>query len=640
MPKQNDQTTRDLTIREARAAAATYDPEARTIRAIATTEAPTQVIDWDRWELIDEILRMDGLRMPDSGQVPLLDSHNRSRVGDVIGSARDFSAADVSGYAARECTVVFADTEAGRDAEIKYRDGHITDFSIGYRVTDATYIPENEKQVIGGVEYAGPVRVATKWELKELSATPIGADEYAKARTYNHGDHTMNKDTQKKVEAPAQSETRTEQVGIDPAEAERIASLAVETERKRMTEIRDAVRMIGLDGSVADELIASGCSVDEARAQVLARFAENNPPLQTPSVESGKTERDKFRAAVVDGLCARHGVGEQSNEFRGRSLVQIAEESLRRSGISTAGKRNLEIAGMALREGTSDFPYILANTANKVMQKAYTEYPSTYEAWCGISDGSDFKSVSRPQLSEGPDLQLINEDGEYTIGHLSEFAESNQIKTYGKMIRLTRQAIINDDRSAFARIPRLFGAASVRRINDLVYAILISGQTMAYDSTSLFHADHGNLGAADLATSALTAARAAMRVQTGPGGQTLNIMPKYLIVPAALETTAEVILRSASLYESGANSGNVNVWRNQLIPVIEPRIDATDADSWYLAADSNQIDTVEVMFLDGVRTPYMDEEVEFNTDALVMKARIDVGARALDHRGLYKSAGA
>jgi hypothetical protein len=180
----------------------------------------------------------------------------------------------------------------------------------------------------------------------------------------------------------------------------------------------------------------------------------------------------------------------------------------------------------------------------------------------------------------------------------------------------------------------------VRRINDLVYAILISGQTMAYDSTSLFHADHGNLGAADLATSALTAARAAMRVQTGPGGQTLNIMPKYLIVPAALETTAEVILRSASLYESGANSGNVNVWRNQLIPVIEPRIDATDADSWYLAADSNQIDTVEVMFLDGVRTPYMDEEVEFNTDALVMKARIDVGARALDHRGLYKSAGA
>lgn len=634
------QTNPGLTIRSAAVGAASYDAEARTIRAVATTEAPTQVIDWERWELVDEVLRMDGMRMPETGQVPLLDSHNRSRVGDVIGSAKSFSDADVSGFAAKECTVSFADTDAGRDAECKYRDGHITDFSIGYRVTDATYIPDNEKQVIGGVEYAGPVRVATQWELKELSATPIGADEYAKARNYNHGDIAMKDKDPKKVEAPAQSETRTEQVGIDPAEARKIAAQAVEAERKRSADIHDAVRMIGLDSSVADELVASGCSVDEARAQVLTRFAEKNPPLQTPSVESGATERDKFRTAVVDGLCARHGLEAQSNEFRGRSLIQIAEESLRRAGLSTAGKRNLEIAGMALREGTSDFPYILANTANKVMQKAYTEYPSTYEAWCGISDGSDFKSVSRPQLSEGPDLALINEDGEYTVGHLSEIAESNQIKTYGKMVRLTRQAIINDDRGAFARIPRLFGAAAVRKINDLVYAILTSGQTMAYDSVALFHADHGNLGAADLATSALTTARAAMRVQTGPGGQTLNIIPKYLIVPAASETTAEVILRSAALYESGANSGNVNVWRNQLVPVVEPRIDTADSDSWYLAADANQIDTIEVMFLDGVRTPYMDEEVEFTSDGLRMKARIDVGARALDHRGLYKSAGA
>lgn len=632
------QTSPGLTIRSAAVGASSYDAEARTIRAVATTEAPTQVIDWERWEMVDEVLRMDGMSMPESGQVPLLDSHNRSRVGDVIGSAKMFSDTDVAGHAAKECTVSFADTDAGRDAEAKYRDGHITDFSIGYRVTDATYIPENENQVIGGVSYAGPVRVATSWELKELSATPIGADEFAKARTFYHGADTM-KTKETNVEAPAASETRAEQVGIDPAEVQRIAAQAVEAERKRTAEIRDAVRMIGLDSGVADELVASGCTVDEARAQVLTRFAEKNPPLQTPSVEAGHTERDKFRSAVVSGLCARHGVEGESNEFRGRSLVQIAEESLRRAGVSTAGKRNLEIAGMAIRESVSDFPYILSNTANKVMQKAYTEYPSTYEAWCGISDGSDFKSVSRPQLSEGPDLALINEEGEYTVGHLSEFAESNQINTYGKMIRLTRQAIINDDRGAFARIPRLFGAAAVRKINDLVYAILTSGQTMAYDSTALFHSDHGNLGAADLATSALNAARAAMRIQTGPGGQTLNIMPKYLLVPAALETTAEVILRSASLYESGANSGTANPWRNQLVPVVEPRID-TDSDSWYLAADSNQIDTVEVMFLDGVRAPWMDEEVEFTTDGLAMKARIDVGARALDHRGLYKSAGA
>jgi hypothetical protein len=449
------------------------------------------------------------------------------------------------------------------------------------------------------------------------------------------------KEKTEQVEAPAPSETRTELVGIDPTEAQNIAAQAVEAERARIVGIRDAVRMIGLGGDVADELVATGCSVDEARAQVLQRYAEQNPPVQTPSVEAGRTERDKFRSAVVDGLAARAGVGDAPNEFRGRTLVQIAEESLRRAGISTVGKRNLEIAGMALRESSSDFPYILANTADRVMQKAYTEYPSTYEAWTSITDGSDFKSVSRPQLSEGPDLELLAEGGEYKAGSVSELAESNQIQTYGKVLTLTRQAIINDDRGAFTRIPRLFGASAVRKINDLVYAILTSGQTMSYDSTALFHADHGNIAtAADLSAAALTAARAQMRIQTGPGGQVLNLMPKFLIVPAASETTAEVILRSASLYESGANSGTHNPWRNQLIPIVEPRIDTADADSWYLAADPNQIDTIEVMFLDGVRTPYIDEEVGFDVDAIKIKARIDVGARALDHRGLLKNAGA
>ncbi len=218
-----------LTVRAA-AGSATYDSEARTLRAVATTEAPTQVIDWERWELVDEVLRMDGLRMPDSGQVPLLDSHNRSRVGDVIGSAREFGDTTVAGHAAKECVVSFADTDAGRDAEAKYRDGHITDFSIGYRVTEAEYVPVNETQVIGGVRYAGPVRVATSWELKELSATPIGADEFAKARTIYHGAEAM-KEKKEQVEAPAPSETRTEQVGIDPTEAQKIAAQAVEAER-------------------------------------------------------------------------------------------------------------------------------------------------------------------------------------------------------------------------------------------------------------------------------------------------------------------------------------------------------------------------------------------------------------------------
>ena len=78
--------------------------------------------------------------------------------------------------------MTYSDTDEGKSAAQKTREGHLTDYSIGYRVLESFFVPDGQKQMIAGDEYEGPVKVATKWELKELSATPIGADEFAKAR--------------------------------------------------------------------------------------------------------------------------------------------------------------------------------------------------------------------------------------------------------------------------------------------------------------------------------------------------------------------------------------------------------------------------------------------------------------------------
>ena len=130
-----------------------------------------------------------------------------------------------------------------------------------------------------------------------------------------------------------------------------------------------------------------------------------------------------------------------------------------------------------------------------------------------------------------------------------------------------------------------------------------------------------------------------MRKQTGPNGATLNIAPRYLLVPAALEMTADVLLRSVASTDSEKNSGVVNPWQNALTPVVEARLDATSATAYFLAADPSVIDTVEVMFLDGNQAPVIEEMEQSNIDGREFKVRIDVGARALDHRGLYKNAG-
>ncbi|EFI5415463.1 hypothetical protein GY539_003643, partial [Escherichia coli] len=49
---------------------------------------------------------------------------------------------------------------------------------------------------------------------------------------------------------------------------------------------------------------------------------------------------------------------------------------------------------------------------------------------------------------------------------------------------------------------------------------------------------------------------------------------------------------------------------------------------------------LEVAYLDGIDTPYLEEQEGFTVDGVAWKVRIDAGVAALDYRGLLKSSGA
>lgn len=410
---------------------------------------------------------------------------------------------------------------------------------------------------------------------------------------------------------------------------------------------------LGVAEDKVRELALSCGSLADATCRLVDLAAAANPPVGGGRMESGRTELEKFTLAAEDALCLRSSLGLEkpapgAAELRGRTLRELAREYLERAGVSTRMMNNQQLAGAALgvvrlsgMHTSSDFGSILSNVAQKVMQKAYAEAPSTWQAWCSVSEATDFKPSERPQLSEAPSLELINEHGEYTAGTFTDFKETNQLRTYGRKFTVTRKTIINDDLGALLRIPRAFGAAGARRINDLVYFILTGNQVMAYDARSLFHAGHANLAspALPLGSDGLSKGREGMRTQTGPGGAVLNIVPRYLLVPAALETTADVLLRSVASTDSDKNAGVHNPWQNSLVPVVESRLDANSKTAWYLIADSAQIDTVEVMFLDGVQEPVIEEVEIPDVDGRAYYVRLDVGARALDHRGMRKSAG-
>ena len=142
---------------------------------------------------------------------------------------------------------------------------------------------------------------------------------------------------------------------------------------------------------------------------------------------------------------------------------------------------------------TSDLPIILSNVANKSLRTAYEAAPRTFTTWARRTTAPDFKTINRIFMSDAPKLEKVTENGEFKRGVVSEGQETYQLATVGKVIGLTRQAIVNDDMSAFTRIPAMFATAAANYESDIVYAILTANAALA-DGSALFHAaNHANL---------------------------------------------------------------------------------------------------------------------------------------------------
>lgn len=422
--------------------------------------------------------------------------------------------------------------------------------------------------------------------------------------------------------------------------ADAIRQEAIAAERARVNEINEAVRGLRLDQAFADDLIGKGVSADEARRQAIAKAAERageptRPPLG--HVETLVDEVETRRAAVQEALLhrynpAQHKLTDLGKRYAGLSLIETARDLLAERGVDVRGLSRDQVATRAMLT-TGDFPYILANVAGKTLRQAYEAAPQTFRPFCRMVTAPDFKTISRNALGDAPTLEKVNEHGEYKYGAMSEAREQYAVATYGKIVALTRQTIINDDLSAFTRLPEMFGRAAADLESDTVWGIITANAALA-DGVALFHASHGNLPAgAAISVTQLGVCRAAMRVQTGLDGRKINVTPRFLLVPAALETVAQQ-------YTSQAYAANVqtsiNPFAGALQVLAEPRLDAASATAWYLAADPSQIDTIEYAYLEGNQGVYLETKDGWEVDGVEFKARLDFGAKAIDHRGLVK----
>jgi hypothetical protein len=642
------------------------DLDSRSMDVTAATENKVTVFDWQRFENVDEVLLMSGAKLPGSRQVVLLDSHDRGSTSSVVGSCRNLriEGGDLAGR------VFFANDAGAESAWGKTRDGHITDFSIGYRVNAAAWVPEGQSAMIDGRAFDGPVRVVTDWTVRELSVCPIGADAAAKARA--EANYTMARGQQP---APQRKESDMDQRLRDFLESRGLAKEAVEEaaweffrtvsaepqtpaanvdmdavvrravaeERERSGEIDAMCQRFDL-GDLAAGLKIKGASVEEARKAVLDGVAERGAAQPTPAfrVSVGLEDKDKFRSAAQDALCMRAGIAVAApaagaDELRGYSLREVARHSLMLSGQSTGGNV-MEMVGRAMT--TTDFPALLANTANKSLAAGYETAPETWQDWCGVGSVGDFKTHDLVSVSETEDLDQINESQPYQYGKRADAKEQYQIVTYGKMFAISRQTIINDDIASLTDIPRAHGEAAARKIGDVVYAVLAANAAMR-DGVALFHASHGNLGtSAVISEGSIGEAIKLMKLQKDLLGQRrLNIRPEIYLAPVALEGVAEIFFASNQFSGDTKGSTRANIYGGtRFTRVYDARLDDISSTAWYMAGPKGK--TVNVYFLNGQQAPYLESRQGWSVDGVEYKVRIDCGAKAVDWKALLKNAGA
>lgn len=649
---------------------ATLNVEARTVEVVFTTGHRGLRRSWwsdsfyEELEVSDKAIRLD--RLNNGG--PFLDGHYGSN-DSVLGVVERAWVDKGQGVA----LIRFSESEKAQEYFRDIKDGIRRNVSVGY-VTH-----RYKEEVREGEDLK--TRVATDWEPYEISLVAMGFDPEAQVRNAREGEKEelfeveietardgeldqgsegtlMSKtntqsapQTSGQTTTPATDGTRSSssEVGAEPPSVnlEEVKRKAAVEERERASEIRKLVSSVRLADALAVRLIEDGSTVDQARKAIMDELARNSDATQTDGIrriEAGNLDQIKTdREAVTASILHRHDpvknkLDESSRRYRGLSLIDLARGVLESKGVNTRGMAAYEVAQRALHS-SSDFAQILANVANKTMREGYNTAPQTFLPLIRTTTVPDFKEISRPQIGAGPNLDLVNESGEFTRGTIGDSTETYNVLTYGKIFGVTRKALINDDLNAFTRIPMMLGRKAADKESDLFWAIITGNQTMS-DTVALFHADHENYTSSGTAidVTSLGVARAALRNQTDSDGETfLNLTLKYLIVPVTKESIADQFI-AANFVPSEA--GKVNPFAGNLQKIVEPRLDANDTNGWYGAADPSQIDMIERAYLAGQEGVYLETREGFETDGVEWKVRLDVGFGLLDHRGFYHNEGA
>ena len=636
------------------------------VSGLAYSGGKMRLFGWSHPVVVD----LSGMAIPET--VPLLanhENHTLGRVGLVAAKVAGNSLAIEGGIVAEGelAGAIVSQGKAGADWQL----------SIGAEVEAAELVQQGRRKV-NGVEHEAPFYHVTKSTLREVSVVAVGADKSTHmkvtAKLELKGNSIMEPDnkgmTPPKAEAantpvaaaPKEVSAAAATVHPEPApDAGEIAAEAMKAERARVVAVKAVCG--GEFPEIEAKAVAEGWTKEQTSDAVLAAYRAKQPTTTAPSVTVRKgtemtakhLEAALSLRAGIDGDSLAREMGEETVESAMRDmdipLRGVLAECMRIEGMAVP--RSLDNDAIKAAFSTVSLPGILSNVAHKKLLQSYNAQPIIALKLCTTGDLTDFKENERFRLTDIGDLLPIGADGEIKDGALAEENAKNQLDTYAKKFCLTRKMIINDDLGAFLKVPTAMGNRAARLVDQLFFKRLMANPAMT-DGKPIFSTSHKNLLTG--ATSALSADSLKKAIQlftdqTDADGQPISVEPSILLVPTALKHLAIELTRGATLMMSGGADNTVrptlNVLADENLSIVSSPYLANrnypnaSETAWYLFGKPGTVDTFEIGYLKGKRTPTVERgDLDFNVLGIWFRVYFDIGIREQDHRGMVKSNGA
>ena len=596
--------------------------------------------------------------MKRSSGLPLLSSHQN----DPLSTVGKGETSIENGRLLIEGTVSRA-TEAGRAILALAKDGVEWQLSIGATVEKVEQIEPDEVVQVNGKSFkAGPrgLAVIRQSRLREISVCAVGADANTSTKiTQKYQQGIQNMDFEKWLKAK----------GFD------LVNLT-EGQQKSLRQAYDAeIALQNEPGSGDNDPEPGNPSPNDEIARCRAIYATCGSRFEriaTTAIEQGwtpeKTKLEVFKAnrpsgpttystandlglgtAVIEAAVFRLNGQE---EF---ALQQYGEQAVEQSrnirSMADVVQQAMAIDGhpadATLQQGfsTASLPTILGNVSNRTSIAAYRATPSVAREIAKKLTAKDFKTHIGARLTGDNQFEQVSNGGELAHGNLSESTFNYEIDTYGKIFGITRQMIINDDLGAFLEIPAMIGRSAALAIEKLFWALVLK------NTGTYFGTDNKNyISGADTALSVASLGTACQkfREQVDNNGDPLATEPRWLVVPPALEVTANALVNSVEIRNPSASESVAigNPFSGKLKVLVSPYLSNTNitgysTTAWYLFGDSANVPAFGIAFLNGAETPVI-EDAPLQADLLgkAWRGYMDFGVCQIDHRGGVKSKGA